>query len=137
MKKEILSVLAACVAAFSLTACKSGTAEESEKSEEISSEAVTSAAEPEETEAEVTEEELVEPEYPVFTPDPNAITFNDSDDLYTAHCMAQKNFENDESNCRLSVAEYKGERQLKIEVLDFDKEKYMYKTPKIVFDMDI
>ena len=58
MKKEILSVLAACVAAFSLTACKSGTAEESEKSEEISSEAVTSAAEPEETEAEVTEEEL-------------------------------------------------------------------------------
>lgn len=136
MKKEILSVLAVCAVAFSLASCKSGTAEENGKSEQISSEEVTTAAEPEITEAEVTEEELVEPDYPVFNPDPNAITFNDSDDLYTAHCMAQKNFENDESNCRLSVAEYKGERQLKIEVLDFNEEKGMYKTPKIVFDMD-
>lgn len=132
MKRKIISVLAVCSLIVSMTSCGPETKEENSTVEETT--AVTTAAE-EEIPAETTEE-LVEPDYPVVTPDANAITFNDSDDLFTAHCMAQKNFENDESNCNLSVAEYKGERQLKIEVLDYDNEKYMYKTPKIVFDVD-
>ncbi|MCQ2464739.1 MAG: hypothetical protein MJ095_04075 [Oscillospiraceae bacterium] len=136
MKKKLISVLAVCAAAFSVTSCGSTGISEDTSVAENDTAAVTSAPEEAEATAETTEEELVEPDYPVFTPDVNAITFNDSDDLFTAHCMAQKNFENDESNCKLSVAEYKGERQLKIEILDYDNEKYMYKTPKIVFDMD-
>lgn len=81
----------------------------------------------------VTTEELVEPEY-VLTADVNSVTFNDSDDLYTAHCMKTENFEDDESDCKLSITEYKGEKQLKIEVLDKDEEGY--NIPKIVFDVD-
>ena len=78
---------------------------------------------------------LVKVKSPVASFTPYSITFDDGD-LYTAHCMNEKEFENDESNCRLSVADFKGTKQLKIEVLDFDNEKGKYKTPKIVFDMD-
>ncbi len=134
MKRRIISLLAVCAAALSVTSCGQKPDDSASTAKETA--AVTTAPAEEETPEETTEKELVEPDYPVFAPDKNAITFNDSDDLYTAHCMAQKNFENDESDCRLSVAEYRGERQLKIEVLDFDKEKFMYKVPKIVFDMD-
>lgn len=94
--------------------------------------AVSTAAETTQT---TTEEELVEPDYPVPVADENSITYDDSDDLYTAHCMNSNNYEDDESECNLSVAEYKGSKQLKIEVLDKDKDGN-YKTPKIVFDMD-
>lgn len=134
MKRKITALLAVCALAVSAVSCSKDT-DEISLNNEAETEAVTTAPE-EEAAPEETTEELVEPDYPVITPDANAITFNDSDDLFTAHCMAQKNFENDESDCRLSVAEYKGERQLKIEVLDYDNEKYMYKVPKIVFDMD-
>lgn len=137
MKKKIITLLLVCGMITAVTSCGEKPADESSEinTDVISTEETTEA--PEETEPVVTtEEELVEPDYPVIVPDENAITFNDSDDLFTAHCMAQKNFENDESNCKLSIAEYKGERQLKIEVLDYDNEKYMYKTPKIVFDID-
>jgi len=135
MNRKITAILAACMVAFAVTSCNS-TAEGGSEQQTAENEAVTTVPEEEAVTEETTAEELTEPDYPVFTPDANAITFNDSDDLFTAHCMAQMNFENDESNCRLSVAEYKGERQLRIEVLDYDNEKYKYKTPKIVFDMD-
>lgn len=137
MNKKIISLLAVCSLIISVTSC--GSKPEVENSTPEVTDAVTepaeTEAEPEETAAE-TEAEPVEPDYPVITPDANAITFDDSDDLFTAHCMAQKNFENDEADCNLSVAEYKGEKMLKIEVLGYDEEKHMYKVPKIVFDMD-
>lgn len=137
MSKKFLTLFLMCGMITAMTACGEKPAEESSEIEIAETEAeITTVPEEEEPEVTTTEEELVEPDYPVIVPDENAITFNDGDDLFTAHCMAQKNFENDESNCKLSIAEYKGERQLKIEVLDYDDEKYMYKTPKIVFDID-
>lgn len=84
--------------------------------------------------AETTEPVLEEPEYVLLEPTDSTITFNDGD-LYTAHCMKEKDFENDESECRLSIAEFKGEKQLKIEVLDKGEDGF-YKNPKIVFDVD-
>lgn len=83
---------------------------------------------------ETTEPLPEEPEYVLLKPTDNTITFDDGD-LYTAHCMKEKDFENDESECRLSVAEFKGEKQLKIEVLDKADDGF-YKNPKIVFDVD-
>lgn len=133
MKKRIIPVLAAFVFAASAVSCTSepNTAADSKPAE---TEAVTTAA-GDESAPEDSEEEYVEPDYPELVADENSITFDDGD-LYTAHCMCEKNFENDESNCCLSVADFKGQKQLKIEVLDFDVEKGKYKTPKIVFDMD-
>lgn len=133
LKKKLIALFVVTGMILSVVSCRNKTAEESSQTEETT--AVTTAVR-EETPAETTVTELVEPDYPVLAADENSITFNDGDDLYTAHCDGYKNFEDDESDCRLSVAEYKGERQLKIEVLDFDEKSGMYKVPKIVFDVD-
>jgi hypothetical protein len=136
MNKKIVLILTAFLFASAVSSC-SNTPSENEKEQSGTAEVTTEAAVTEEDagEPEVTEEEYVEPDYPELEADENSITFDDGD-LYTAHCMNEKNFENDESNCRLSVADFKGTKQLRIEVLDFDVEKGKYKTPKIVFDMD-
>lgn len=132
MKKAIFAVLASCCVLAAFTAC-SGSSDDQHQDNETTQ--VTQASET--TAPEVTEE-LVEPDYPELKADKNSITFNDSDDLYTAHCMNTENYTDGESECRLSVAEYKGERQLKIEVLDqvTDQDENVYAIPKIVFDVD-
>ena len=136
MNKKIVLILTAFLFASAVSSC-SMTPSVNDQSQSGDAEVTTEAAvtEEESSDPEVTEEEYVEPDYPELVSDENSITFDDGD-LYTAHCMNEKNFENDESNCRLSVADFKGTKQLKIEVLDFDNEKGKYKTPKIVFDMD-
>ncbi|WP_044975151.1 hypothetical protein [Ruminococcus sp. HUN007] len=137
MKKNISLILAAFVLSAAAASCSSepagSTPDQTDSAAQIT-EAET-VQDGEESIPEETEEEYVEPDYPELVADENSITFDDGD-LYTAHCMNENNFENDESNCRLSVADFKGTKQLKIEVLDFDNEKGKYKTPKIVFDMD-
>ena len=140
--KKLVTLLITLGIFSSLTACNDGTSGNSESKKLTTSETQTEAEEttkPEETteaeETTETEPEIVEPEYPKPVVDENAITYNDSDDLYTAYCTNEADFQNDESNCNLSIAEYKGERQLKIEVLDKDN-KSNYKTPKISFDVD-
>lgn len=136
MNKKIVLILTAFLFASAVSSC-SMTPSGNDQSQSGDAEVTTEPAvtEEESSDPEVTEEEYVEPDYPELVSDENSITFDDGD-LYTAHCMNEKNFENDESNCRLSVADFKGTKQLKIEVLDFDNEKGKYKTPKIVFDMD-
>ena len=133
MKKKIIPALAAFVFAASAVSCTSEPDGDKGGSYGKKEEVTTAAGD--ESVPEATEEEYTEPDYPELVSEENSITFDDGD-LYTAHCMSEKNFENDESNCRLSVAEFKGQKQLKIEILDFDEEKGKYKTPKIVFDMD-
>ncbi len=130
MKKKVAAVLLAGCILAAFASCGSSKDSKNQSSEPVQT---TSAV----TEAEtvpVTTEELVEPDYPVLKADENSVTFNDSDDLFTAHCMKTDDFKDGESDCRLSVAEYKGERQLKIEVLDKGEEGY--NIPKIVFDVD-
>lgn len=134
--KKITAILTVLFMITAFTACDSKNSVDESSIQPSETSAVTETKSPVETTIVTEEIELVEPDYPVFTPDVNAITFNDSDDLYTAHCMNEKNFENDEAECELSVAEYKGERQLKIEVKGYNEKTKMYKTPKIVFDMD-
>lgn len=135
--KRLVTLLTTLGMFLSLTACDEKTSKDSKSTKLTTSDTQTEeTTEPEEiTELEEITEELVEPEYPKPVVDENAITFNDSNDLYTAYCTNEKNFENDESNCNLSIAEYKGQKQLKIEVLDKD-ESGNYKTPKITFDVD-
>lgn len=127
MKRLIMAVTAVFAASSVFTAC-SRSGSDPDADTDVSQQA--------ETQVSVTEvtEELVEPDYPVLTADKNSITFNDGDDLYTAHCMNTENYTDGEAECRLSVAEYKGERQLRIEVLT--KNENEYGIPKIVFDMD-
>ena len=135
MNKKIVLILTAFLCVSALASC-STTPSANDQGQSGGAEVTTEAAVTEESsDPEVTEEEYVEPDYPELVSDENSITFDDGD-LYTAHCMNEKNFENDESDCRLSVADFKGTKQLRIEVLDFDVEKGKYKTPKIVFDMD-
>lgn len=137
MRRKITALLVMCGMLLAFTACDKG---ESSSTKDESSVSETTAATEEVTEEvaeEVTEavtEELVEPDYPTFEVDENSITFDDGD-VYTAHCMNEQNFENGESNCNISVAEYKGQKQLKIEVLD-KNDAGNYNIPKIVFDVD-
>jgi len=133
MKRKFTVWFIVCSMLAMATSCSTNSPAESSSTEKPSAE-TTSVKETEP--AETTEEVITEPEYPKPDVDENAITYNDSDDLYTAHCMAEKNFENDEAECRLSVAEFKGEKQLRIEVLGYNEETKKYKTPKIVFDVD-
>ncbi len=134
MKRKIIAILLINAMLASFTACsgdKGSTSDGEKESANTTAPAVT-----DESQTEVSEtEELVEPDYPVFVVDENAITFNDSDDVFTARCVQEQNFENEESNCNISVAEYKGEKQLKIEVLDKNSTGG-YKIPKIRFDVD-
>src|SRR5574344_726551 len=130
MKKKVAAIFLAGCILTAFASCDSSTNSKKESSQ-------TASDTPAVTEAQtvpVTTEELVEPDYPVLKADENSITFNDSDDLFTAHCMNTADFTDGESNCNLSVAEYKGEKQLKIEVLDKGDEGY--NIPKIVFDVD-
>lgn len=131
MKKKVAAIfLAGCI----LTAFASCDSSANSKNESSKTASTTTPAVTEDQTAPVTTEELVEPDYPVLKADENSITFNDSDDLFTAHCMNTADFTDGESNCNLSVAEYKGEKQLKIQVLDKGDEGY--NIPKIVFDVD-
>lgn len=130
--KRILAVLAACsMITAVMTGCDSSNSE-SESKETTATTSATTVPETEETTVEETT--ITEPEKPSLTADANSITFTGGD-LSTAVVMAEKNFENDESNCNLSVVEYNGSEMLKIEVLDKD-DKGNYKVPKIVFDVD-
>ena len=135
--KKLVTLMTTLAVFSSFTACNEKTSEDSKSTKLTTSETQTEAiTEREETtEPEETTQEIIEPEYPKPVVEENAVTFNDSNDLYTAYCTNENNFQNDESNCNLSISEYKGEKQLKIEVLDKDGNGN-YKTPKITFDVD-
>lgn len=62
------------------------------------------------------------------------ITFDDGS-LWTAECIGDYNFEDDEAECSLSVEEFNGSNQLRIEILTKNSENE-YKVPKIRFDVD-
>lgn len=137
MKNKIMIFAAAFGIVSAFTSCNDSL-QNSESTPNGTADMTTAAqteeiTEPEGTEPEETEP--VEPDYPELIADENSITFDDGD-LYTAHCMAVNDFEDDEADCILSVAEYKGEKQLRIEVVGFNETKGMYKVPKIVFDVD-
>lgn len=62
------------------------------------------------------------------------VTFDDNS-LWTAQCIGDNNFEDDESECILTVEEMHDSRQLRIQVLDMNEDGE-YKVPKIKFDVD-
>jgi len=62
------------------------------------------------------------------------ITFDDGF-LWTAECIGDKDFQDDEAECELSVEKFEGSRQLKIRVIG-TYENGDYKVPKIRFDVD-
>lgn len=62
------------------------------------------------------------------------ITFEDGS-LWTAECIGDYNFEDDEAECSLSVEKFNGSNQLRIEILTKNSENE-YKVPKIRFDVD-
>lgn len=62
------------------------------------------------------------------------VTFEDGF-LWTAECINDFNFEDDEAECELSVEEFNGNSQLRIQVITQDDEGN-YKIPKIRFDVD-
>lgn len=65
----------------------------------------------------------------------NTITFEDGF-LWTAQCIGDKNFQDDESDCILTVEKFNGSNQLRIQVLD-KSDDGNYKVPKIKFDVDM
>lgn len=132
MKKKLLLSMVICgMAVSAFTSCGDKT-ETEEKS--VTDTITTTIAETEKS-AETEPVELVEPDYPVPVVDPNAITFDDGEDFFTAHCLNGKNFEDGEAECKLSIAEYKGQKMLKVEVLGKNSSGE-YGIPKIVFDVD-
>lgn len=134
--KRTLALLSALTMLGALTAC--GGEDSSDQATDATTEATTeapeeedtTAAEEEETDA-PTEEETTEPPIPTPEVDANAISFEDGD-LYTAHCLGT---DADESACTLTVEEFNGSQQLRIQVLDFDDVGGNYKIPKIVFNI--
>lgn len=62
------------------------------------------------------------------------VTFEDGF-LWTAECIGDNDFQDDESECRLEIQELFGSKQLKIEVLS-KSDDGNYKVPKIRFDVD-
>lgn len=81
------------------------------------------------------ESKIYEPE-PIETEiyDGATITFEDGN-LWTAQSVNDYNYEDDESECALSVVDYGGSNRLKIEVLS-KSDDGNYKVPKIKFDVD-
>ena len=112
-----------------------GCGDNKDSSSQAATEAASTAAAT--TEAATTEAPTEAPstERPAPTPtvDENAITFEDGD-LYTAHSMAEKNYENDESATKLTIEEFNGTKQLRVQVLDKD-DSGTYKVPKVVFNL--
>lgn len=127
--KRLTALLMACSMLLALTSCSD---KSSSKDEEVTTTAATTTAATTETTTEVT---LPPPEIPAPVVDANAITFENGADLFTAQCMKASEFTDDEANCNLSVAEYNGTKQLKVEVID-KNDAGEYKVPKIVFDVD-
>lgn len=129
--RKLLAVISVCLmVTASMTGCSDKKDKSGDETTTAATTAVTTVPEDETTD----ETTVTEPPKPTLSPDANAISFENGD-LYTAFVMNEKNFENDESNCNLSVAEYNGSKMLKIEVLDKGSDGN-YKVPKIVFDLD-
>ncbi len=126
--KKMLALLSVLCMMGAMTACgdDSSTTDSSSKKDDSSSAASTT------TTAETPATTTTTTEAPKLEVDPNAITF-DTASLYTAHCMAEKNFENDESNCNLDVVDLDGDKKLRVQVLDKDGDNY--KVPKLVFNL--
>ncbi|WP_276796668.1 hypothetical protein [Ruminococcus champanellensis] len=127
--------LAALLLTCSMLAAVTGCGDNKDSSSQAATEAASTAAAT--TEAATTEAPTEAPstERPAPTPtvDENAITFEDGD-LYTAHSMAEKNYENDESATKLTIEEFNGTKQLRVQVLDKD-DSGTYKVPKVVFNL--
>ena len=127
--------LAALLLVCSMLAAVTGCGDNKDSSSQAATEAASTAAAT--TEAATTEAPTEAPstERPAPTPtvDENAITFEDGD-LYTAHSMAEKNYENDESATELTIEEFNGTKQLRVQVLDKD-DNGTYKVPKVVFNL--
>lgn len=128
--KKLMSLMMVC-AMLATTAMGCGDDAAESTATTTTTTATTTTTEAEETTT--TEATTTTPEIPAPTVDANAITFED-DDLWTAHAMCEKNFENDESNVELTVEEFNGTKQLRIQVLDKD-DNGTYKVPKIVFNI--
>lgn len=131
--KKLAALLLACSMLAAVTGCGDSKDSSQAATEAATTEKATEAAtEAASTEA-ATEAPSTERPAPTPTVDENAITFEDGD-MYTAHSMGEKNYENDESATKLSIEEFNGTKQLRIQVLDKD-ENGTYKVPKIVFNL--
>ena len=128
--KKLAALLLACSMLAAVTGC--GSEESSPAATEPTTEKATEAATEATTEA-ATEAPSTERPAPTPTVDENAITFEDGD-FYTGHSMCEKNYENDESDVKLTIEEFNGTKQLRIQVLDQDANG-TYKVPKIVFNL--
>ena len=160
MKKVIASILALTMTAAMLTAC--GDSDSSSKTESSKAETTTTTAEttttteattttttaasseaPAESTAEGGEEEAEAPkdisEMPATLANYEgaSVTFEvgKSAEDYGLACMAEQNFENDESNCDFEIEEVAGVPMMKVTVKDFDEDMEAYKIPKIRFNM--
>lgn len=133
--KKLIAILSSCIMLTSVMVGCDKDKDDSSSKEDATTTPTTSASDTTPAEDTTTEETTItEPDKPTIEADANAITFT-GNDLFTAYVMNEKGFENDESNCNLSVVEYNGSEMLKIEVLDKNDDGD-YKIPKIVFDVD-
>lgn len=123
--KKTLAALAALAMLGSLSACGGSSSSTSESSPAETAAPTTTAA-PETTEAPATTTTAPV----VLDVDENAITFEDGR-LYTAHQMGGGG---DEADIELDIAEYKGDKKLRVHVLKADDAKE-YGVPKLVFDL--
>lgn len=122
--KKTLALLSALTMMCGFAACSDDSSDESSTTTTTTTTTTTAST----TAATTTTTEPVKLEV-----DANAITF-DTASLYTGHCMAEADFTNDESNCKLTIEEIDGDAKLRVQVLD-KKDDGTYKIPKIVFNI--
>ncbi len=123
MKKAFALLSALC-----LMGAFSGCSDSGSSSEETTTTTTTTT-----TKATTTTTTTTEPPQEL-TVDNNAITF-DTASFYTLHCMNESNFENDEAECKLSIADVDGDQKVLVEVIGYDEKNGEYKVPKLVFNI--
>lgn len=143
MKKILAATLALMMTATVLASC--GSEDSSSKAEESKAEVSSAAESKEESKAESAasgDESFAEPkdisEMPSALLNQETASFKFTKDMNVEDLVAPlngKNYEDDESQVKLSIEELEGIPMLKVEVLDMDKNGENYKVPKIHLDM--